>query len=173
MPTERSGWLYENSQDNCNRYVLGEKGDKILVVLGVNPSIAEPDYLSGSDPTVKTVRRLAKHFDLDGWIMLNLYPQRATCPDELHHMRSEPIHKKNLQVIERVLSDYKHATLVAAWGNLIDKRAYLVNCLTDINQLVIKQGQAWKALGINKTGHPKHPLYTKIDTADLIDFNVL
>ncbi|MBI2419155.1 MAG: DUF1643 domain-containing protein, partial [Ignavibacteriales bacterium] len=70
-------WIYEKSTNNSARFVLGETGKKTIICIGVNPSTATPDKL---DPTLESVKRIAKHNGFDGWIMLNIYAQRSTDP---------------------------------------------------------------------------------------------
>lgn len=50
-------------------------------MLRQHPSIAEPGKL---DRTLQTVERVALRNGFDSWIMLNVYPQRATDPNEIH-----------------------------------------------------------------------------------------
>ena len=49
-------WLYVPDFYTEYRYVLGTKGEKPLICIGVNPSTAEPDHL---DNTLKSVERIA------------------------------------------------------------------------------------------------------------------
>lgn len=74
-------WIYEKNSDNTSRYVLGTVGTNPLICIGVNPSTAEPGNL---DNTLKSVTRICEANGYDSWIMLNLYPQRATNPNEMH-----------------------------------------------------------------------------------------
>ena len=46
-------------------------------------------------------------------------------------------HRKNLRCIEDVFKINKGAVIIAAWGNLITKRKYLVDCLGDIYDLSV------------------------------------
>ena len=76
-----NNWIYKTDATNSARFLLGEKGSNPLIVFGVNPSVAEPDYLGGLDPTIRKIKMLSKALKFDGWMMLNLYPVRAmTCP---------------------------------------------------------------------------------------------
>lgn len=36
-----TNWLYSNSSDDNERFILGESGDNPLVCIGVNPSIVK------------------------------------------------------------------------------------------------------------------------------------
>ena len=47
-------WLYAPNFYSEYRYILGTRGKKPLICIGVNPSTAEPDHL---DNTLKSVQR--------------------------------------------------------------------------------------------------------------------
>lgn len=149
-------WLYENSKDNNCRFILGTVGEKPLVCIGINPSTAVPQCL---DNTLKSVERISLSNGFDSWIMLNIYPQRATDPNSLDRVLNEDIHKLNIVHIKNILKKYK-PTLWAAWGTLIEKRIYLPQCLFDIVQAANDFNCNWITFGkISKGGHPHHPLY--------------
>lgn len=153
-------WIYVKTPDNSARFVLGIKSKVPLLCFGINPSTAAPENL---DNTVKSVERIAVRHDFDGWIMLNIYPQRATCPDNLHTELDKTLHQKNLQNIENTLKKLGgEATILAAWGTLINKRRYLKKCLCDVNLILQKYKCEWVCIGKkSKNGHPHHPLYLK------------
>lgn len=96
--------------DDKVRFTLGIKGVKTLIVFGVNPSVAnsvynDPSNNKISDPTINQVRIRAKTLGYDGFVMLNIYPQRATNPNNIDKTIDEILHKKNLQHIEEILSE--------------------------------------------------------------------
>lgn len=147
-------WLYSNSPDNKTRYILGKSGDNPLVCIGVNPSTAEPENL---DPTLRQVKARALSLGYDSWIMINLYPQRATNPDDIDADLNHEIHQKNLEEIKRHLPS--NCDIWAAWGTLIEKRPYLSDCLKDLYN-TLGAGFSWYTVGNrSKSGHPHHPLY--------------
>jgi hypothetical protein len=149
-------WIYENDLNNSTRYVLGIKGANPLICIGINPSTAEPDKL---DRTLSCVERFAKSNHFDGWIMLNIYPQRATNPDNLDIAVNEKIHFNNLKNIDNIFKT-ANPTIWSAWGTIINKRKYLFDCLNDIYVLSQKYSCKWTTMGqITKKGHPHHPLY--------------
>lgn len=80
-------WYYEPHTYQPYRYVLGRVGRHPLVCIGINPSTAQPGAL---DPTLKSVERLANANDFDSWIMFNVYPQRATDPNDMDRCRTAP-----------------------------------------------------------------------------------
>ena len=164
MSYDTNKWIYENDQNNSIRYILGTKGVKPLLCFGINPSTAKPDEL---DNTLKSVERLANYNSFDSWIMMNIYPQRATKPDEMHQEVVEQIHRNNLKFIEQIISEHE-TTIWAAWWTLIEKRPYLTKCLIDIYNLSSNYNCNWVNIGKkSKNGHPHHPLY--LGSNELVD----
>ncbi len=168
-------WLYETNNDNTHRYVLGNIKDgeesKPLICFGINPSTATPQAL---DNTIKSVERLTTANGFNGWIMLNIYPQRSTDPKGIHKVLDENAHLANLEKIEKIFMDHK-PVIWAAWGTSIERRKYLKNCLQDIIKLSKKYDCEWISLGrISNAGHPHHPLYlskdTKYDSFDIDNY---
>lgn len=154
------GWLYERAVDNSVRYILGTEGENPLVCFGINPSTAEPNNL---DPTVNYVNRLANANGCDSFVMLNVYPQRATNPNDLHKVFLPVLKSENEHHISKLICG-KELTLWAAWGGLIKKRAYLVTLVQSIMLLPELQNCKWVSRGNpTKDGHPHHPLYVKRD----------
>lgn len=163
-------WLYEKNRKNTARYILGEPGSRPLVCIGVNPSTAEPDRL---DPTLKRVAKIARRRGFDGWLMLNLYPRRATDPDHLPKTPSGRQIQENLRQIRRYLSNVETPTVWAAWGTLIAKRNYLTSCLFQIVELLEPFCPQWITIGRRSHhGHPHHPLYLAQD-AEIEPFDIL
>jgi len=156
----KDNWIYENTTDNKARFILGEKGGNPLVCFGVNSSTAKPGAL---DPTLTRVRNRAIADNFNGWIMLNLYPQRATKPQDIHQEKKSNLHKKNLYWINKIFLKYPNVTVWAAWGGLINERDYLKHCLKEIVPLVPKSTK-WVRRGSLVGGmHPHHPLYLRND----------
>ncbi|OQY37652.1 MAG: hypothetical protein B6229_08035 [Spirochaetaceae bacterium 4572_7] len=152
-----SQWIYSYGKGNRERYTLGEVGSKTLVCIGINPSTATPEKL---DNTLTRVRSRALDAGYDSWIMLNVYPQRATDPNKLHKNIHLDSHRKNVEEIEKILKTGNY-DIWAAWGTLIEKRRYLLRCLRDIVD-VTNSNIKWYSVGDkSKAGHPHHPLYLK------------
>jgi hypothetical protein len=151
-----SGWLYERSCDNKFRYVLGERGNNPLICIGVNPSTAEPNKL---DPTLRNVKSWAQRLGYDGWVMLNLYPQRATNPKDLHADPDSPHFIANVIAVRNLRKKLGCPVVVwAAWGTLIEKRPYLSHALWSIRMALPDAN--WIHIGpLSAKGHPHHPLY--------------
>lgn len=169
MPTNSNNWLYEKNKDNSARYILGEHGKKPLVCVGINPSTAEPNNL---DRTLTNVKTFSQINGYDGWLMLNVYPQRSTNPNGLHTDLDKKLHSSNLIYVAKYLSKYKEVDIWAAWGTLIGKRKYLGFALKDIVEKLEGIKTRWVKIGpISKKGHPHHPLYlshkSKVETFDI------
>lgn len=154
----KENWIYTNTDDNKARFLLGEKGDRTLTCIGINPSTAEPDKL---DNTLTTVKRFSYDLGYDSWLMLNVYPQRSTNPNKLDETINHYYHLENLKQIESILLSSGIFDIWAAWGTNIKKRKYLLSCLNDIVSLTSKYSVKWYSIGIKskEEGHPHHPLY--------------
>lgn len=63
--------------------------------------------------------------ELEGFIMLNVYPQRATNPDCLPKECNELLHKQNLEHIANVLKAHPNSVVLVAFGDTIFKRSYM------------------------------------------------
>lgn len=168
---DRGKWLYVPDTYAEYRYILGTRGTHPLICIGVNPSTAAPDDL---DNTLKSVARIASANDFDSWIMFNVYPQRATRPDDMDRARCEGLHRENMAAFEWVLSRSGPApTVWAAWGAVIEKRTYLKDCVREMAALGGRYCARWVRAGkISVKGHPHHPLYLKKDEPT-VPFDVL
>jgi hypothetical protein len=160
--------IYRNSFDNSCRYVLGEVGKSNIICFGINPSTADDVHY---DSTINHVIGTSKRLGFDGWIMLNVYPQRATNPNDLDTVFDQIKHKNNLDHIKEMFSGNINY-IWAAWGNLIMKRNYLLSALSDIYLESIKANMNWLYVGpLTKNGNPHHPLYLPA-TSDKSEFDI-
>ncbi|MBR3640980.1 MAG: DUF1643 domain-containing protein [Oscillibacter sp.] len=161
-------WLYVPNSYSEYRYVLGTRGKNPLICIGINPSTAAPDAL---DPTLQSVQRIALSNGYDSFLMFNVYAQRATRPDDMEKTYNETLHAENRKALRYLLSLSPAPSVWAAWGNLIEKRPYLMNCVRDFVADARAAGAKWYIAGPPlKSGHPHHPLYLKADTP-LIPFD--
>ncbi len=166
-----SKWLYVPNFYSEYRYILGTKGERPLICVGINPSTAAPDDL---DNTLKSGERVAHHNGYDSFIMFNVYAQRATDPDDMELNYNEALHAENMRAFDYALSlDKEGAPAVwAAWGTIIEKRAYLPDCVRDMISIGNARGARWYSAGKkSKKGHPHHPLYLRKDSL-LEEFDV-
>lgn len=156
-------WLYVPSAYSEYRYILGTRGEKPLICVGINPSTAAPDKL---DPTVSSAKRIALSNGYDSFLMFNVYAQRATRPNDMEKLRNSHLHEENRKAFAYLLSLSPRPAVWAAWGNIIEKRPYLMGCLRDFAQEGKAAGARWFSAGpLLKSGHPHHPLYLRRDTA--------
>ena len=154
-------WLYAPNFYSEYRYILGTRGKKPLICIGINPSTAEPDNL---DNTLKSVERIALGNGYDSFIMFNVYAQRATDPDAMERSCNPLLHRENLEAFRYVLSISEKPAVWAAWGAIIEKRDYLAQCVRDMVAVGQTYGAQWHCAGaITKKGHPHHPLYLRKD----------
>lgn len=162
-------WLFVPDFYTEYRYILGTRGSRPLICIGINPSTARPDAL---DNTLKSVERIALGNGFDSFIMFNVYPQRATDPDTMEAACNETLRRENLNAFERILSLSQEPTVWAAWGTIIEKRDYLAQCLRDLATAGQTHNARWvKAGKVSKKGHPHHPLYLS-KTAPLEPFDL-
>ena len=154
-------WLYVPPFYSDYRYILGTRGKKPLICMGINPSTAVPDHL---DNTVKSVERIALGNGFDSFLMFNVYAQRATNPDDMEKTGNPLLHRENLQAFRYLLSLSEAPAIWAAWGAIVEKRGYLLDCLRDFVQAGQEAGAQWFCAGaVTKKGHPHHPLYLRKD----------
>lgn len=178
----KGGWVYDydisaecRRKYDCEltdvRYVLGKQFDtdkrNVLICIGINPSMAMPNFL---DPTLRRVQDYAKRSgEYGAWYMLNVYPQRATNPNNMDtdDTYSMEIHLRNLTAIEELLSTIERADVWCAWGVVIadTKRMYLSDLLfgnedKNIQGIIslFSGNYHFKAYGATTKGYPKHPL---------------
>ena len=129
---------YENvtMKGNANkfRFSLTKEGDRKLVVFGVNPSTANEQI---ADLTITKVMGFAERNGFDGFIMLNLYPQRCTNPRSLDKEIDEDLQRKNLEAIRLSVGDMKEPIVLLGFGDTINLRPYLKRCLKEIIDIAV------------------------------------
>lgn len=157
---DKDSWLYVPPFYDEYRYVLGTKGSSPLICVGLNPSTARPGAL---DNTLKSVQRIAECNGYDSFLMMNLYPQRATRPKDMDPGVHDFLHRENLNAFEYLLT--KTRTVWAAWGAVMETRGYLKACMTDFVRTGQSLGARWYTAGQRtRAGHPHHPLYLRKDS---------
>ncbi len=151
-------WLFIPDFYTEYRYILGTKGEKPLITIGINPSTAAPESL---DNTLKSVERIAANNGFDSFIMFNVYAQRATDPKNMESEFNEALHIENMSAFEYVLSLSEKPSVWAAWGTNIKRQPYLMHCLADMIKIGMAHKTQWFTCGArSRIGkHPHHPLY--------------
>ena len=146
--------IYAASKDERFRYLLGSKGKRMLVAFGINPSKANRVR---SDATVTRVIRTAAKNGFDGWLMMNVSPERSTDPKNLGAQSLKDKHQKNRMAFRRILETFPDYACLGAWGNLIESRPYLKECLRDLLGETSLSDRDWFCFGATANGHPRHP----------------
>lgn len=138
------------SRDGRYRYALrrvwDDRGRAVLFV-GLNPSTADHRV---DDPTIRRCMTFARDWGFGQLLVANLFAFRTSSPARLFRA-ADPIGRRNDHWIRRLAAD-AHLT-IAAWGNhgeLHGRGADVLAALT-----------APHCLTVNKSGHPKHPLYVQ------------
>ena len=65
---EVDNWLYVPNRYDEYRYILGTRGKRPVICVGINPSTAAPNDL---DPTLKSAERIARANGYDSFLMFN------------------------------------------------------------------------------------------------------
>ena len=157
-------WLYVPNVYAEYRYILGTRGEKPLICVGVNPSTAAPNAL---DNTLKSVERIALGNGYDSFLMFNVYAQRATRPGDMEPAVNPRLHAENMAAFRYALSQTRvgRPAVWAAWGNIIEQRPYLPGCVRDMIAVGAEFDARWFSAGKrSKRGHPHHPLYLRRDS---------
>lgn len=156
-------WLYVPNSYDEYRYILGTRGQRPVICVGINPSTAAPDHL---DPTLKSAQRIAHANGYDSFLMFNVYAQRATRPDDMERELNAWMHAENMKAFRYLLTlGGERPAVWAAWGAIIEKRGYLADCVREMLEIGREVGAVWYHAGpISVKGHPHHPLYLKSDT---------
>ena len=107
-----------NPEHPHHRFALGRvftsvRAQNPRVVMAMNPSYANHKE---SDRTVNTVIAASSTLGHDGWIMLNLYPERATKPSNLHAF-DPTLWAQNWAEIDGVLNAFGVDEVLGAWGD--------------------------------------------------------
>lgn len=156
-------WLFVPPHYDEYRYILGTKGQKPLICIGINPSTAAPEAL---DNTLQSVQRIALHNGYDSFIMFNVYAQRATRPQDMDAEINAQLHAENMEAFRWALSfNEEQPSIWAAWGTIIEQRPYLPACVQEMVTIGKVCNAVWLQAGNpSKKGHPHHPLYLRKDS---------
>lgn len=147
--------IYANARADAWRFALGKSGKRPLVTIALNPSTATREK---SDPTVARVEAVARGNGFDGFVMLNLYPVRATDYRELSLKVNGAAYKANLGTIEDLVSRQVQPTIWAAWGARVEHRRYFERARDKLLARLQKYGPTWVRFGaLTRGGHPRHP----------------
>lgn len=139
------------------RFAIGKLGTKPLVAICMNPSAARDE---SSDKTINRIINISKKLGMEGWIVFNTYPERATDAKNIRNY-DEGLSNKNIQIIHDFLSKHKITEVWGAWGDdrnyvsLSKGKSKLMSMLKSIDVKVFYFGT------LTKANNPRHPLQRK------------
>lgn len=137
-----------------HRFVLGKIGNNPLVAICMNPSAARE---TSSDQTINRIINISRVLGMDGWMVFNIYPERATDANKMDDF-DQDLADENIQEIKKYLVENSIKEVWGAWGNdknleaLIKGKQQLQAMLTNIGVKVYYFGT------LTKSGNPRHPL---------------
>lgn len=139
------------------RFAIGKLGKKPLVVICMNPSAARDE---SSDRTVNRIIKISQNMGMDGWVVFNTYPERATNAINIEGF-NETLSNENVKTIKAFLIENSISEVWAAWGDdqgispLIQGKEQLISMLEEIGVKVYYFGT------LTKANNPRHPLQRK------------
>lgn len=157
--------LCEFSPCRRYRYTLLHGADRItertLCWIGLNPSTADEQQL---DPTLRRIKSFTEREGFDSFVMLNVYPYRATDPRDMnkHYATLDQLTEKetefrNAAHIRAAIRATGHKKVVCAWGVIAPLMPLSLGFLWSGEFIPL-------CLGTTTAGHPKHPLYIAGET---------
>lgn len=144
-------------EERTHRFALGNTsrasaGDPPLIAICMNPSYADH---SEADRTVNRLIQASVDNAQPGWVMLNLYPERATDASKLLDYDAG-LSTANCAAIEQVLRQYAVPEVLVAWGGL--KHATLRRAKRDVLDTLDRLGvKPFTYDGLTTGGDPFHP----------------
>ena len=140
------------SPDSLYRYALTRvwaPGPCALFVM-LNPSTATEVQ---NDPTVERCERRARALGFGNFAVANIFAYRATDP-RVMRAAADPVGPQNDATILSLIQQADQ--IICAWGS---HGAYL-NRGNQVQTLLRDTNRPLHHLGLTKSGHPRHPLYT-------------
>lgn len=149
------------SADGVYRYSLRRQwqgGEPVDLWIMLNPSTADA---TKDDPTIRRCVAFSKSWGSCGLVVVNLYGFRATDPDAMWAARSRGVDIIGPETdawIRAHAETTAYGRTVCAWGAHGDpERA------AHVAALIRDAGRTPCALGVTKSGQPRHPLYLRRD----------
>ena len=167
--SEKTGNIFVEPECNDNyRLVLGclENSKNPLFIICMNPSSADKDM---ADRTINRIIYIKNKLGYDGWVVFNLYPERATKPSDLKgkNKKYDPdLARENLDTIKKYINKYNVEEVMGAWGN-INGCEILNNGKKDVLELLNDLDIKVFCYGETKQGEPRHPMQRFISPDDL------
>lgn len=117
-------------------------------VVGLNPST----FKNGKNATVSILMQIATREGFDSLFITNLHSYISPDPKKLKEVQT-PVHKSNDQWIEKMSKQCEKVLCI--WGNGGDQ--------TRISEVMPKIAGKAYAIGLTKSGQPRHVLHTRKD----------
>ncbi|MBO5231086.1 MAG: DUF1643 domain-containing protein [Clostridia bacterium] len=153
-PTGQEPTITKPAEFSSYRFILGKQGTCPLVAICMNPSAADK---TSSDRTINRIIKISKSLNMDGWIVLNTYPERATNAKMINSF-CQKLSDENLTIIKNFLIENNIKEVWGAWGNdkninaLVCGKNQLITMLKDMGIKVYYFGT------LTKKGNPRHPI---------------
>lgn len=143
-------------EEQTHRFALGRTDrastdDPPLAAICMNPSYADH---SQADKTVNRLIRASTDNGSSGWVMLNLYPERATDASNLSAYDAG-LSSANCAAIEEVLTRHGVTEVLGAWGGL--KHTTLRRAKLDVLDTLDRLGTRLFMFDGLTSGEPRHP----------------
>jgi hypothetical protein len=123
--------------------------------IGTNPSTATGDL---DDPTIRREVDFTRRIGLQRYVKTNVMDYRATSPRRLTRTSTCLCSSVNLATIRREAASA--AIIILAYGKLERALSHYADRVVDA--LRGDHRELW-AVGLNKDGSPRHPLYVRAD----------
>jgi len=157
LPGYEPDFWAPDPEERTHRFALGSTaraavGDPPLIAICMNPSYADR---SKADKTVNRLIQASRDNGQPGWLMMNLYPERATDASNLSDY-DPGLSAANCAAIEHVIGQYGVTEVLGAWGGL--KHATLRRAKTDVLDTLDRLGvRLFTFDGLTTGGDPFHP----------------
>ena len=139
------------------RFALGNKGQKPIICIGINPNKANNEV---SDPTMNGLVELCQEKGYDSCIMLNPYPLICGKPTLLPPILDKEICKENNLVIKEFFETYSGCDVLVMWGDFISKNTHFMKNVISILEVGIDNKMHFKCLRkLSRSGNPYHLQY--------------
>lgn len=142
----------------------GPLGAPYVAWIGMNPSMGDPKF---DDPTLRREQDFTRQFGFTSYRKLNISDYRATHPKTFDD-ESVPVESaENERYIKSVCRDA--ALVIACWGKPPLRLRTLAHRTT---RMLSDFPEKVRCLGFTKDGYPRHPLYVKGATAELVEYRI-
>ena len=140
-----------NHRFALGRATQGARTHAPLVAIGMNPSYADEHR---SDKTINRIIEASVDHGYSGWVMLNLYPEQQTLPENLAEF-DHNLSIANCAAIERLLVKYRVTEVLGAWGN---PSSTIRKAKVDVRAVLAKLGvRIFHLDNLTDAGEPRHP----------------